>query len=206
MESEKRAGLPIEVRAEANGAVRVAGYAALFNVPTNIGDAFSEVISPGAFRNALARGDDVEFLINHGGLPIARTTAGNLRLSEDEIGLRIEADLDPTDPDVARILPKMRRKGQLDQMSFAFQVPQGGQRWDEGGGDTLPVRTINDTMLFDVSIVNRGAYPTTSIGLRALNSAREMTKAERAEHNRLKAEARIAERKAAAEQRFRRIG
>jgi hypothetical protein len=32
-----------------------------------------------------------------------------------------------------------------------------------------------------------------------------MTKAERAEHNRLKAEARIAERKAASEQKFRRI-
>ena len=163
----------VEVRADGDdGVVRVAGYAARFNEPTPIGSAFMEVVRPGAFTNALKRGDDVEFLVNHEGLPIARNTAGNLRLTQDSVGLRIEADLDPSDPDVARIVSKMRKKGMLDQMSFAFQVSPGGQEWDESG-DGLPTRSITDVTLYDVSIVNRGAYPTTSIALRSLDDVRK---------------------------------
>lgn len=170
---EKRfVGTAVEVRADEAGVIRVVGYAAKFNEPTDIGGAFMEVVKPGAFSNALKRGDDVEFLVNHEGLPIARNTAGNLRLTQDSIGLRIEADLDPADPDVARIVSKMRKKGMLDQMSFAFQVSPGGQRWDESG-DGLPTRSITDVTLYDVSIVNRGAYPTTSIALRSLTEARK---------------------------------
>ena len=67
------------------------------------------------------------------------------------------------------------------------------------------MRTIQALDLREVSVVAFPAYDDTSIAMRSLEKSREMTKAERAEHNRLKAEARIAERKAAAEQRFRGI-
>lgn len=195
---ETRSGLPVEVRQE-DGTLTVEGYAALFDTPTNIGDVFIEQIERGAFRNALARGDDVEFLINHGGLPIARSTAGNLHLEEDERGLKIRAQLDPSDPDVQRIVPKMRA-GMLDQMSFAFQAT--GQRWDNSA-DGLDVRTITDVVLYDVSVVNRGAYPDTSIALRSRDEARD----ER-EKSKREAEKKVDsyfERKAAQEQKFRRI-
>ena len=185
MERETRSGLPVEIRAADDGTVTVEGYAAVFNEPTNIGDVFTEVVAPGAFRSALARKDDVEFLINHGGLPIARSTAGNLEMLEDDRGLFIRAKLDPTDPDVQRIIPKMRA-GMLDQMSFAFQAT--GQRWDTPA-QGMDVRTITDVMLYDVSIVNRGAYPQTTIALRSRDEAK-------AEAERLLAEeARAAERK-----------
>src|SRR5690606_34566952 len=92
MERETRTlAASLELRADADGKVVVEGYAAVFNEPTNIGDAFVEVIAPGAFRSAIERKDDVEFLVNHGGLPLARTTAGNLRLREDDRGLHIRA-------------------------------------------------------------------------------------------------------------------
>ena len=120
--------VPVEVRAADDGSVKVEGYAAVFDEETNIGDVFREVIRKGAFRNALERKDDVAFLINHGGLPLARTRSGTLELEEDERGLKVRSTLDGTDPDVARIVPKMRR-GDLDKMSFAFSVPQGGQNW-----------------------------------------------------------------------------
>lgn len=202
MEYETRSGLPVEVR-EDSGSVIVEGYAAVFDQPTNIGDVFTEVIARGAFKNALSRGDDTEFLINHGGLPLARSTAGNLTMTEDDHGLKIRAVLDPTDPDVQRIIPKMRAK-MLDQMSFAFQA--AGQRWDTPA-DGPDVRTITDVVLYDVSIVNRGAYPTTSIALRARDDARAKDEARKvqADRNAKMAEARIAERKAASEQRFRGI-
>ena len=195
---ETRSGLPVEVR-EGEAGLVVEGYAALFDTPTNIGDAFIEQIARGAFKNALARGDDVEFLINHGGLPIARSTAGNLTLEEDDKGLKMRAVLDPSDPDVMRIVPKMRA-GMLDQMSFAFQAT--GQRWDTPA-EGMDVRTITDVMLYDVSVVNRGAYPETSIALRS----REEAKAE-AEKAKAEAETKrthYSERKAQTEQKFRRI-
>lgn len=201
MEFETRSGLPVEVRAKDDGAVIVEGYAAVFNQPTNIGDVFSEVIAPGAFRSALERGDDTEFLVNHGGLPLARSTAGNLTMKEDEKGLWMRAELDPSDPDVQRLVPKMKR-GLLDQMSFAFQAT--GQRWDTPG-EGMDVRTITDVMLFDVSIVNRGAYPQTSIALRDRDAARERAQKEQQDARKERNQEAYLRRKAEAEQKFRKI-
>lgn len=208
MERETRTlAASLELRADAYGKVVVEGYAAVFNEPTNIGDAFVEVIAPGAFRGAIERKDDVEFLVNHGGLPLARTTAGNLRLREDDRGLHIRAVLDPEDPDVQRLVPKMRGK-MIDQMSFAFQATR--QQWDEGSDD-LPRRTVQDVILYDVSAVNRGAYPQTSIALRSLEQHRaseQEAEQERERIAKLEREAKracIAARKAKQEQKFRRI-
>lgn len=199
-EIETRAGPPVEVRAADDGTVVVEGYAAVFNQPTNIGDVFSEVIAPGAFRSALARKDDVEFLINHGGLPIARSTAGNLTLTEDSHGLHMRAVLDAADPDVQRLVPKMRAR-MLDQMSFAFRALD--QEW-ETPADGLDVRTIRDVMLFDVSVVNRGAYPQTEIALRSRDEAK-LTKSEAEEREAKKARDLYTLRKAEQENKFRRI-
>lgn len=200
MEFETRSGLPVEFRAAEDGSLVVEGYAAVFDQPTNIGDVFTEVVARGAFKNALARGDDTEFLINHGGLPLARSTAGNLTMEEDDKGLKIRAVLDPSDPDVQRIVPKMRA-GMLDQMSFAFQAT--GQRWDTPA-DGMDVRTITDVVLFDVSIVNRGAYPQTSIALRSRDEARKNAQEEREAQRQHNQEGYL-KRKAEQEQRFRGI-
>jgi len=86
MEKEFRVNAqPFELRAD-DDAIRVAGYAAVFGEEADIGGYFTEVIERGAFANAIERGDDVVFLVNHDGLPLARTRSGTLRLSEDERG------------------------------------------------------------------------------------------------------------------------
>jgi uncharacterized protein len=115
-------GVAAEIRAESDG-IRVVGYAAVFNQEANIGGWFREQIAPGAFDEAIGR-DDVVFLINHDGLPLARSRAGKgtLTLSVDDRGLRMETLLDPEDPDVKAIVGKMQR-GDLDKMSFAF-IPE----------------------------------------------------------------------------------
>lgn len=167
MEKEFRANAqPFELRAD-DDAIRVAGYAAVFGEEADIGGYFTEVIERGAFANAIERGDDVVFLINHDGLPLARTRSGTLRLSEDERGLYMETELDPNDPDVRAIVPKMKR-GDLDKMSFAF-VPDR-QEWDESGDK--PKRIIRDVRLHDVAIVTTPAYNGTEIGLRSLEQHR----------------------------------
>ena len=156
----------VEVREEGDGgAVTFAGYASVFNHDYEVYDAFgafTERLAPGAFTRTLQDAPDVMLLVNHQGLPLARTKSGTLRLAEDNIGLRVEAQLDPSDPDVQAVLPKMRR-GDVDEMSFAFRVNE--QQWSEDYSD----RTITEVNLArgDVSIVSYGANPATVAALRA---------------------------------------
>jgi uncharacterized protein len=183
-DKEIRTGIPLEIRADDGGEIRVSGYAAVFGEETNIGGMFTEVIQRGAFTNAIGR-DDVVFLINHEGLPLARTRSGTLTLTEDERGLYMDAMLDPTDPDVRSIVPKMKR-GDLDKMSFAFRPVR--QKWDDKAA--IPKRMIEEAQLFDVSIVTTPAYDGTEIGLRSLQAHREaQAKSQAARRMRMKAKA-----------------
>ncbi|MDK3017618.1 HK97 family phage prohead protease [Pseudodonghicola flavimaris] len=164
------ASAPVELRAAEGDLINVTGYAAVFGAQTEIGPLDSwgwvELIERGAFAEALTRGDDVTFLINHGGLPLARTSSGTLTLTEDQHGLRVDTALDAADPDVQRILPKMKR-GDLSKMSFAFVADK--ETWDETGARA--VRTIQSVRLYDVSIVTDPAYEGTEIGLRSKTAA-----------------------------------
>lgn len=165
IKKEIRGGIAADIRSDDSGVV-VSGYAAVFNQRTDIGGYFYEVIVSGAFTQAIGR-DDVSFLIEHGGLPLARTRSGTLTLTEDSHGLKIDTTLDPADPDVARIVPKMKR-GDLDKMSFGFYATR--QEWDETGD--IPIRYIHEATLFDVSIVSNPAYHGTEIALRSLQDIR----------------------------------
>jgi len=110
--------------------------------------------------------------MEHVDLPLARTTGNvtladgteqaTLVLSEDPVGLRVEALLDPDDPDVRRLVPKMRRKD-LNEMSFAFRCIDDA--WSEDYG----TRTVRAAEIHrgDVSIVTYGASPTTTSTLRS---------------------------------------
>lgn len=89
---------PIELREDTDKPLAVTGYAAVFGERTAIGPldkwGWEEVVEAGAFSAALDRRDDVTFLIDHEGLPLARTSSGTLMLSQDQRGLRVETELD----------------------------------------------------------------------------------------------------------------
>lgn len=164
LDREVRASQPAEIRATGD-TVKVVGHAAIFNERAEIGELFIEIVHPGAFTRTLATAD-VPFLINHGGLPLARTRSSTLILREDARGLYMESDLDAEDPDVRRIVPKMKR-GDLSKMSFAFRGVR--QEWDESG--EIPVRHLHEVELYDVSIVSTPAYDGTDIALRSRSPA-----------------------------------
>ena len=166
MKHEIRGGIPAEIRTDEDG-IKVSGYAAVFGEKADIGGMFTEVIARGAFADAIGR-DDVVFLINHNGLPLARTRSGTLTLKEDDHGLFMETMLDPDDPDVKSIAGKMAR-GDLDKMSFAFWADV--QEWDDT--QDPPLRTVTKASLDDVSIVTTPAYEGTEISLRSLEKHRE---------------------------------
>lgn len=158
---EIRLGVPFEIRETEDGGIKVSGYAAVFGERADIGGWFTEEIAPGAFTDAIGR-DDVVFLVNHDGLPLARTRSGTLTLEEDKRGLRMETELDGNDPDVQSIVGKMKR-GDLDKMSFAFIALR--QEWDETQDPAH--RTVLEAEIRDVSIVTFPSYDGTDIGLRA---------------------------------------
>ena len=118
---------------------------------------YTETIKRGAFDKTLASGPDVQLLVNHEGLPIARTTNGSLRLSDVGNGLEFTATASASDPDAAAVATKVK-SGLMDQCSFAFRVVQ--QTWDED----YTQRDITEVSMDrgDVSIVNYGANPNTS--------------------------------------------
>jgi len=147
----------LEVRAENDGNTLV-GYAAIFDSPSEPLP-FTEYVKRGAFSKTLNDGADVRLLIDHEGVPLARSKSGTLALEEDERGLRVEADLDPNNPDAARIISAMKR-GDLNQMSFAFRTIK--DNWS----DDRKVRELREVQLFDVSVVTFPAYEETVAELR----------------------------------------
>src|SRR5580704_19345656 len=76
-----------EIRAKADGSKVITGYAAMFNSLSSDLGGFVEVIRAGAFSKCLASNPDVRCLFNHSDVVLGRTTAGTLRLTEDEVGL-----------------------------------------------------------------------------------------------------------------------
>lgn len=160
----------IELRAAGDdtGILRFSGYASVTERAYEMWDMFgpySEIVSASAFDDTLARGDlDVPFVLGHDQMRrIARTTTGTLRLSVDDTGLLVDADLDPTDADVAYIAPKLRA-GLIDEMSFAFRIESG--QWSPDY-DEFRINRV-DIHRGDVAIVGYGASPhTAGSGLRA---------------------------------------
>lgn len=148
-----------EVRAEGDSVV-FTGYASVFDVPYDVAGLFMETVKRGAFARTLKeRSRKVHFLVNHNeDMPaLASVHAGTMRLSEDERGLRVEADLDPKSPWAQTIISAVSR-GDMDEMSFAFRVAPGGDDWDDGYKN----RTLSELILYEVSIVRAGANPATA--------------------------------------------
>lgn len=139
-----------------NGLI-VEGYATVYDYPYQVAGGppygWTEVVAHGAAARAVTR-DDVRLLINHDGIPLARTTSNTLELRSDDTGLRMTATLDDQNPRVVELASAMRR-GDLNEMSFGFKVLE--QRWD----DDYTRRLITNLELFDVSLVTYPANPAT---------------------------------------------
>lgn len=151
----------VEIREKDDDTWTLTGYASVTDTPYEVGF-YTETIKRGAFTRTLGENPDVQLLVNHEGLPLARTRSGTLRLEERDRGLWVEADLDKLDIDAQRLQRKMAR-GDIDQMSFAFQVT--AQEWN----DDYSERTIKSVSIHrgDVSVVNQGANPATSASIRS---------------------------------------
>lgn len=170
----------VRVVTEEGKAPRIEGYAAVFNsLSEDLG--FREMVMPGAFKNSLAKNPDVRLLLNHDDLPLARTRSGTLQLFEDDHGLRfVVPELDTSDPDVQRVLPKMKR-GDLSEMSFAFYTVRDAWRMESG----QEIRELHEVDINDgdVSLVTYPAYKATEAALRSRDAWKNETREETAPVN-----------------------
>jgi HK97 family phage prohead protease len=140
----------------------VSGYAAVFDSPSEPLP-WTEYVKRGAFRKTIKDGADVRLLIDHTGVPLARTKSGTLKLREDEKGLYMEARLDPNNPDAVKMRSALMR-GDVSQMSFAFETIKDAWNKDR------TVRELREVKLHDVSIVTYPAYEETSAEIRNSNT------------------------------------
>ena len=165
-----------ELRDDGGPEFQLVGYASVTDSPYAVTDwlgEYTEQIARGAFGKALQEAQDVRYLVNHDGIPLARTRSGTLTLREitnplddpqgrGQTGLWTEARVDATSP-LAQTVRSAMSRGDLDEMSFAFQATR--QEWNTD----YTQRTVQEVRLFDVSVVTYPANPATSV---QLNSAR----------------------------------
>lgn len=121
-----------------------------------------EQIKSGAFAEALRAAENVDLLLNHDrGHKAGSTLQGNLRLTEDNIGLRASADI--TDVEII----EKARAGLLRGWSFGFTAKD---TTIEQRAEGVPRRHINSLAISEVSIIDdrfTPCYAGTSIEVRA---------------------------------------
>lgn len=126
------------------------------------GQRFREVIHPGAFTKSLKEAPDIVLHYQHDErtLPLGRTKAGTLRLTEDETGIRASADL--PDNEWGRPVRDAVKRGDIGGLSFRMgRVISGWGREKLPDGYNGPVRRIMEIELRrEMSLVTFPGYDT----------------------------------------------
>ena len=155
---EKRAFRGAELRlsdGDGSSGPRLSGYIARFNSPSEDFGGWIEQIAPGAFKESIER-DDIRALWNHNNdLVLGRTSAGTLKLTEDEIGLAFEN----TPPDTAWVKDRLVTLRRKDVTGSSFGFYTDADEWATKA-DGMRVRTLIKATLVEVSPgVTFPAYP-----------------------------------------------
>ena len=127
--------------------MRVSGYASTFNEPYVLYSDDELVYREQVDSNAFADTDmsDVIMQYDHEGRVFARLSNGTMELTEDEHGLKVNANLGGTE--IGRNLYQEIKGGYTNKMSFGFTVAESDIVPD---GDNQYIRTIRKIgKLFD---------------------------------------------------------
>jgi len=143
----------------------IEGYAAVFGQYSQNLGYFKEIIRKGAFLDSIEK-DDIRALWNHdSNYVLGRNKSGTLKLEEDERGLKIQITV--PDTQWANDMVTSIKRGDVDQMSFAFETLS--DEWRKENGEN--VRELIKARLIDVSPVTYPAYLKTSVSARSAFAA-----------------------------------
>lgn len=147
-----------EVRKIDGEPTKIIGYAVRWDQLSHpIWGMFQERFRRGAFTSRMA---DVYAAWQHDEREILGRTPSTLSLVEDDIGLRYEI----IPPAWAEKYVETIDRGDVRGSSFIFRPIK--EEWDESNPD-MPIRTVLEADLIEVSPVTRPAYPQSSVGVRS---------------------------------------
>ncbi len=110
------------------------------------GEKFVEQIAPKAFERAIEKSEDILCLLDHEpSRKLGSTKDGNIKLFEDNIGLRAICEI--TDSEVIEKAKEQKLRG----WSFGFEAVK---EHEEVASENLKRRFIDDMNLFEVSIID----------------------------------------------------
>lgn len=158
-----------EHRAEDDGRMIIRGYATTFNQPYELYRDGNYTVLEQVDSRAFDEADvsDCVLQYNHEGHVYSRLSNNTLRLTTDEHGLMIEAELGGTA--IGRQLYEEVLGGYTTKMSFGFTIAEDARdvAEDHDTGEVRVLRTIKKIRkLYDTSLVSQPANPGTSVSAR----------------------------------------
>ena len=161
--------MEVELREDGTTQRYISGYAVVFEqYSRSFYDEWVEIVDRKAFANTDM--SDVVMVVDHSQevgdvLARSRNGVGTLDISVDEHGVKFRFAV--PDTTVGRDIVELIERGDISECSFAFWVKADEWRYDVPFGDTTmdERRILEVARLADLSIVVRGAYPTTSVAV-----------------------------------------
>ena len=146
-----------DIKADNLGAI--VGYASTW---TREPDSYGDVVAKGAFAECIARlkeeGRNIPLLWNHDAMDLKAFIGTVTDLTEDDHGLKFEADFDGTEE--AQRARQLAQDGRLCKFSFAYDVLDAGEVELEDGRKANELRKLN---IHEVSLVMYPANADTSV-------------------------------------------
>ncbi|PEN68497.1 phage major capsid protein [Bacillus wiedmannii] len=161
------------VQQNADGSLFVSGYVNETSTWSQVlgrNTKFIEQIIPGAFKRALERAENIDFLYEHDNNKIlADTQSGRLILREDDKGLYMEATISKTSwgEDAFELI----KDGIIQKMSFGFRALKDKVTKGTNG---IYERVVHELELLEVSAVRKPAYVQSSIQARSMEIVNEI--------------------------------
>lgn len=126
---------------------------------------FVEKVMSGCFSRAIERNKDIKCLLNHNWDRVLGDTLTNVKLTEDNIGLRFNATIEDSE------VVNKALNGELTGFSFGFRDIEVENGIDNDS--KLPMRNLKDIELYEVSILDRSKTPAYNGTLVSVRSEEE---------------------------------
>ncbi|WP_348767441.1 HK97 family phage prohead protease [uncultured Salinisphaera sp.] len=176
----------LELRAESDGSRLLKGRFPYNSLATlsdggRRGRPRKERFAPGAFRYSVKAQSPINLLIGHDfGKPLAARNTGTLELTDTDEALTFEARITPevAETSFARDALALLQAGLAVGISPGFRIPpertvenaETIEDEDPAEGEAI-IRTINEAILRELSLVTNPAYPEAQVEARSWDAA-----------------------------------
>ena len=157
---------PIQIKAGPDDGLAEGQFSAYASVFGNV-DSYGDVVVPGAFADDLKAweesGNAIPLLFGHNMSDPDFNIGHVVDAKEDERGLLVTAELDLENPKAKQVY-RMLKGRRINQMSFAYDVLEGGDaQREKADGTKEGYYELRKLKLYEVSVVTIGANQETEV-------------------------------------------